>query len=610
MSKIGIAIKITSAGSGQPIAINGGDWAKRVIDVRDILKHIPSMVSDHSKIIVFVSFTEDACLITVARTVSGRPWDNVAGWIHIPSNLVITGQEVNSVISKVKKLISATELPEDAELNALFGKEYDTKSISARYEASKRDGKFAKRDTVIYSLEELLGENRYQSYYSEYNAVFLTSEIDAVVDAEDVSSKKLSTLITLIPPTTREIQDKLGKFVTLLLSSRQVFNDAILLNKGQTITLIAERDGFEPFSFMVTAETDDQVCTLPKAVWSKKISTANFDVKSESGKDLNGKAKISVNDIDITTRPYFFSEYECESAYVVITANGYDTFKSKVRLLGNNRLSIVLDRRIEEFRKKIQLKNGATGEISIAGKGINRYESPIKGYVENDGYLEYIPGNVWLQRLIGFGVAVMLWLIILFIGWWNSVEFQTTSDFPWIEAVSKEAKRATIETQTQDTLDNSQNEENLDNATASQTTPTDLNAAINYLDSYDVWEKSELEKYPDLKGLYDDLNNMNTKKLGYEWSEKLKDSSNFKKVAEVAKKNYKNGWNPKQTPHYPTYNTEPTVYLINLTKYKNWLDRDQTPQAGSGNHSHSHSATGGKGGGNDDNNPKIPNNAN
>ncbi len=578
MSKIGIAIKITSAGSGQPIAINGGDWAKRVIDVRDILKHIPSMVSDHSKIIVFVSFTEDACLLTVARTVSGRSWDNVAGWIHIPSNLIITGQEVNSVISKVKKLISATELPDDAELKALFGKEYETKSISARYEASKKDGKFAKRDTVIYSLEELLGENRYQSYYSEYNAIFLTSDIDAVIDAEDVSSKKLSALITLIPPTTREIQDKLGRFVTLQLSSRQVFNDAILLNKGQTITLLAERDGYEPISFMVTAETDGQVCVLPKAVWRKKISTANFDVKSESSKDLNDRVKISVNDVDITTRPYVFSEDECENAYVVITANGYDTFKSKVRLLGNNRLSIVLDRKIEEFRKKIHLKNGSTGEISIAGKGINRYESPIKGYIENDGYLEYMPGNVWLQRLIGFGVAVALWLIVLFIGWWNSVEFQTSPDFPWIEAVSKEAKRTTIETQSQNAIDNRQNVENTDNIIVDQTSPIDHRAAINYLDSHDVWEKSELEKYPDLQGLFDDLNNMETYELGYTWKEKLKESSNFNKVAKVAKKNFDKGWNPKQGPHNPTFNTSPEDYKINLTNYTNWLDRDQTPK--------------------------------
>lgn len=578
MSKIGIAIKSTSAGSGQPSVINGGDWTKRVIDVRDILKHVPSMASDHTIVVVFASYTEDACLITVARTVSGRPWDNVSGWIHIPSNFVISGQEVSSIISKVKKIISASELPEESELKEFFSTEYDTKGVSARYDASKKDGKFAKRNTIIYSLEELLGEYRYQSYYSDYNAVFLVSDADAITDAVDLSAKQLSALITLLPPTTRDIQDKLGRFVTIRLASGQMFNDAILLNKGQKITLTAEREGFEPVSFSVAAESDGQMCPLPKTVWSKKISTANFDVKSESGKDLNGKAKISVNDIDITTIPYFFSENECESAYVVISANGYDTFKSKVRLLGNNILPIVLDRRIEEFRKKIQLKNGATGEISIAGKGINRYESPIKGYVENDGYLEYMPSNVWIQRLIGFGVAVVLWLIILFIGWWNSVEFQPTSDFPWIEVVSKEAKRATIETQTQYTIDNSQNEENLDNPTVSQTTPTDLNAAISYLDSHDVWEKSELEKYPDLHGLFDDLNNMDTYKLGYTWAEKLKDSTKFAMVAKIAKKNFDRGWNPKQGSHNPTFNTSSDDYRINLTNYKNWLDRDQTPK--------------------------------
>ncbi len=577
MSKIGIAIKSTSAGSGQPSVINGGDWAKRVIDVRDILKHVPSMASDHTLVVVFASYTEDACLITVARTVSGRPWDNVSGWIHIPSNLVISGQEVSSIISKVKKIISASELPEESELKEIFSTEYDTKGVSARYEASKKNGKFAKRNTVIYSLEELLGEYRYQSYYSDYNAVFLVSDVDAITDAVDLSAKQLSALITLLPPKTREVQDKLGRFVTIRLASGQVFNDAILLNKGQNITLTAEREGFEPVSFSVTAESDGQMCPLPKTVWSKKISANNFDVRSESGKDINGKAKISVNDVDITTRSYFFKEYECENAYVAISANGYDTFKSKVCLLGNTRLPIVLDRRIEEFRKKIRLKNGATGEISIAGKGINRYESPIKGYVENDGYLEYMPGNVWLQRLIGFGVAVVLWLIILFIGWWNSVEFQISSDFPWIEAVSKEAKRAPIETQSQDTIDNSQNEENIDNTT-SQTSTTDLNAAISYLDSNDVWEKSELEKYPDLHGLFDDLNNMDTYKLADTWKEKLKESKKFIEVAKVAKKNFDRGWNPKQGSHNPTFNTMPEDYRINLTNYKNWLDGDQTPK--------------------------------
>ena len=439
MSKIGIAIKITSAGSSQPYVVNGGDWTKRVIDVRDILKHVPSMASDHAPMVVFVSYIEDACLITVARTVSGRSWDNVSGWIHIPNNLIISGQEVNSIISKVKNIISAYELPEESELKALFNTEYDTKSVSARYEASKKDGKYAKRSTIVYPLEELLGKYRYQSYYSEYNAVFLVSDTDAITDAVDLSAKPLSALITLIPPTTREIQDKLGRFVTLKLASGQVFNDPILLNKGQTITLTAEREGYEPTSVMVTAESDGQECILPKTEWNKKISKSNFNIKSDSGKNLNDNATIRVNAVDITTRPRTLSEKECESVDVVVSANGYDTFKSKLNLLKNSTISIVLNRRVDEFKKKVYLKNGSTGEISISGKGIDRYESPIKGYVVCDDYLEYMPGNVWLQRLIGFGVAVVIWLIIQFIGWWNSIEFRTSSDFPWIETVSKDA---------------------------------------------------------------------------------------------------------------------------------------------------------------------------
>lgn len=580
MSKIGIAIKSTSAGSGQPSVINGGDWTKRVIDVRDILKHVPTMADDHSLVVVFASYTEDACLITVARTVSGRPWDNVSGWIHIPSNLNISGQGVSSIISKVKKIISATELPEESELMTLFSAEYDSKGVSARYDASKKDGKFAKRSTVLYSLEELLGEYRYQSYYSKYNAVFLVSDVDAITDAEDLSSKQLSALITMIPPTTKEIHDKLGKFVTLRLSSGQVFNDAILLNKGQTITLIAEREGFEPVSIMVTAETDGRVCLLPKKTeWSKKISAANFDIKSESGKDLNGKAEISVNNIPITTQAHLFSEAECGNADVVISANGYDIFKTNENLLKGNKHSIILERKMEVFRRKIRLNNGSMGDISISGKGIDSYESPIKGYVDNGGYLEYKPGNVWLQRLIGFGVAVAVWLIILFIGWWNSVEFKDSSDFPWIEVVSKDAKRATEETSSQDnTIDNSKNEEDIYDTTVSQASPTDLSAAISYLDSHDVWEKSELEKYPDLHDLFEDLNKMDTYKLGHIWAEKLKESNKFKQVAMVAQKNDRKGWNPVQDPHNPTFNTKPDDYKINLTNYINWLDRDQTPK--------------------------------
>jgi hypothetical protein len=576
MNKIGIAIKSTSAGSGQPTVINGGDWVKHVVDVRDILKHIPSMASDHTVVVIFMSFTEDACIITVARTVSGRPWDNVSGWVHIPNNMKISGEEVSSVLSKVKNLISASELPEESYLNAEFGKEYGKKRLAARYEASKKDGKYAKRDTLRYTLDELLGENRYQSYYSDYNLIFLVKEVDIVVEAHDISDKPLSSLITFIPPTTREIQDKLGRFVSIRLASGQLFNDALLLNKNQTLHLIAERDGFEPTEFLVTAESDGQVCELPQTVWQKKVFASLFDVRSESGKSLNGKVRISVNDNDISTRPICFSENDLKNAYVVISASGYDTYSAKTNLAFNGVIPITLDRKIEEFKKRIHLKNGSTGEITISGKGINKYESPIKGYVVNDGYLDYMPGNVWVQRLIGFAVAVMLWLVVIFVGWWNSVSFQTTSDFPWIEVVSTESKKNI--TNTTDNITDSEGGAEIEQTAIIQSEDVTLSAAIKYLDTNETWDEIELEKYPDLKGLYNDLNKMDTYKLAFSWQDKLKDSKSFQKISKVAKRNFEKGWDPKQSPHNPTYNDAEDT-KINLTNYTNWLDRNQASQS-------------------------------
>lgn len=72
MNKIGFAIKITSQGAGQPIAVNGGDWVQHVVDIRDLLKHIPSMEEDYKRSILFFSFDESGCYITVAHTISGR----------------------------------------------------------------------------------------------------------------------------------------------------------------------------------------------------------------------------------------------------------------------------------------------------------------------------------------------------------------------------------------------------------------------------------------------------------------------------------------------------------------------------------------------------------
>ena len=594
MSKIGIAIKATSAGAGNPISINGGEWTKRVIDIREILmSHIPSMKDDHSQMIIFSSYTEDACIITVARTISGRDWDNVAGWIYIPSNLVISGEEVKDLIDKIKNVISKSELPDEKELNELFAKDYAAKVLSAKYEASRKDGKFAKREIGGYfTLEELLGKDRYQSYYSDYNAIFFTKNINSVIDAVDLSNKDLTSLITFLPPSREEVDYKLGRGVNLKLESGQKFNEAILVNKGQIITLIASREGFESVKIKVQAEEDGQECIIPRGViWMKKISSSLFIIESETGENLNDKATIEVNTHNITNRSHYFTEQEIENAIIQVYVKGYENFSRKVNLLRSNRINVILEKKTVEYKRSIKLKDGSTGDIVIVGKNVKPHECPLEGYSNERGRLEYRPvtSNVWVQRFYGFLAGIFVWLIFLFIGWWNSVEFSKNNGFPWF--VSKESKS----TYYQQPYTEQQEESSKATPTVEVENPEQNNfgfeEAIVYLDNNKIWEKSEMEKYPDLQGLFDDLNNMDVYKLHTHWNKISDASENFKKVSIAARKNNNRNWNPKAGPHNPKYNSDPEDYKINIEGYIKWLDNNCTQYSNQGNSSSSSSTS-------------------
>lgn len=56
-------------------------------------------------------------------------------------------------------------------------------------------------------------------------------------------------------------------------------------------------------------------------------------------------------------------------------------------------------------------------------------------------------------------------------------------------------------------------------------------SATDYLDSHKVWTRSEMEQYPDLRGLFDDLNNYRRDEIVDKWAPKLAGSKNFTRVA-------------------------------------------------------------------------------
>jgi len=57
--------------------------------------------------------------------------------------------------------------------------------------------------------------------------------------------------------------------------------------------------------------------------------------------------------------------------------------------------------------------------------------------------------------------------------------------------------------------------------------------AIAYLKNNKVWDKTEMEQYPDLKGLWDDLNNFNFNTIVREWADILNAAERDQLVVEV-----------------------------------------------------------------------------
>ena len=67
------------------------------------------------------------CIVKARPQGSGRPNDNTAAWIHIPAKMDISGEEIVSIIEKVKDAISAHK--EIDSLKSVFGVEYPNKDV-------------------------------------------------------------------------------------------------------------------------------------------------------------------------------------------------------------------------------------------------------------------------------------------------------------------------------------------------------------------------------------------------------------------------------------------------------------------------------------------------
>lgn len=424
MKKLGIAFKSTLQGSGEAIKVNDGPWDSKIVDIRDVIRHTPSLLSDPNRSIIFLSFSETGAYITVARCFMNRDGDNIAGWIYVPRDIQISGDEVCRIVDEVRNIIFLSELPPASQLMETFGKEYPERKGIPPYIPSTHNGKFGRREILPSTpLDVLLGSYLYQPEYSRFQAVFIEQFKDEVTDATDLTGQPLVTIAPIVPPVQ-----------------------------------------------------------IPGPQAGMPMQPANIP--------------------------------------------DYPTWN-------------------------VETGDGRFVKIAVKDHTVNPSRSPLRGYKQVNRTLVFQGGGGWKDRILGFCAALVLGGIVCGIlalsGTFSGNHKETAEETP----VNDSAGFPT--------------------AGDSAELGKSLAEAIAYLDSHDRWSKAEMEQYPDLQGLFDDLNNFNFAAITGAWKGKLSGSSRFVEMASHAEKCFNNGWPAKENKPGGTYNASGDEVIF-VQGYNNWVD--------------------------------------
>lgn len=197
-----------------------------------------------------------------------------------------------------------------------------------------------------------------------------------------------------------------------------------------------------------------------------------------------------------------------------------------------------MEKKLNCFEYKIQLSNKEEATLVIHSKngGLNE-KAPFCAYVVDKDPFSMrskekmlVLNSFYLLKLImiGFGIGVVVASLVFFTLFYSSMADNT--------ATSPEVANKDSVVTAPVVVDN-----------------YPLEAAIRYLDNNTTWNRDSMEKYDDLKGLFDAMNDFKLSTVIDSYSQ-LSTSSKYAELVETAKKNIRNGWNPKTGNHNPQYN--------------------------------------------------------
>lgn len=537
--KLGYIYTVTSGGYDDgKVRINDGGWSSVVEDERQLwLKY--SVNGE----LVALTMVEDGIVMAITRIIGGvRADNNITTWVHIPSKIKISGLQLKAILQAVKELNkSGTKkiTPESFVNHEILYADFDEKHYPIKCNHSYGNEMAVRYPTIDYSLTEILGLP-YQEYYSKYKYIFLiNNECDNKEGLKDLSNVDLQESICILPPSLTSIQEHFGSpAVSIKFSDGKSFDAPVMVKKGQVLDLIAEKADCIPMHLKGQAVKDEEEVEI--SVYSqqwKRIITQNYFqiIDLKTGERILPKPRVDILDSHYDTRENSLPEELMHRVAVKVSANGYEPFNEEIDLTKGTKI-IALSKIIEKETYTCQNSYGEELKVTISGPGAKSLY-PIKGYKAIGQKLEYSvnypysgshypsgssekKGNqkrefAWAEFAYGIIAAIAIALIC-----WSGIKLY---DMIFIHDIQVNHINDITENITQ------QNGSQKENCAPIATTEQ----AIAYLDNSEgTWQRDSLIKYPELDGLFEELNSYQFNKI-LNRDSKLRESKNFKKICDA-----------------------------------------------------------------------------
>lgn len=510
MNMLGFKLVHVEGGTNEPLEVNASpEWASKISENREEVGEV-AKTSPNSRIL-FLRSLDSGTLIGVARslTLTDRGLGCVVGWIYIPYNLIISGQEINSVVDFVSDHITSARIDGDA-FRREFSKTYGVMPHKGVFLGTEVKNARAFRyygKGTMYTLAEILS-NLNQPEYRKYSLVMLLDKESGVsVFGQDLTNTPLVDVHIMTPPT------EICGFTPYIAG--MPFVQPIFVSSNEKVHIVLRKPGYKDITKTLSA-TDTLTITPHDTM--RVVEAGSIRVWDEATRRPVENCVVSLNGQPL---PAYVSDGERRQVSIKVDAPGYHTYRGTYDLDRSN--GILLKKAARTYIFQFRLKNGDDCRFSIETMN-DLHDVPFRGYVSDRpvregivNYLEYKPSNGgWLRTLI-IGVAGLLVGLGLGIG----------SSYLYNRHVEDKQKKEKIE-QEQNKNKKKSTDTGTDNAkpVVKPEDSEELDKAIEYLDK-NAWVREEMEDIEMLKGFYDALNTYDVKLI-------LKDGEKFNKSNQIS----------------------------------------------------------------------------